>query len=514
MKRMSSIIAAGALLCLLAGVASAEDTPRFQKLQKAMDSLAVMEGAVFAPKTYEKAADRFQSADSAIKSQKSVKVIDKYLSEAEEYAENAFKTADVARLTFKEYTDARDKARAAQAPALVPELYRKAEEQFIKATQKAEDGDVQGGLKEARVAMPLFDTAELEAIRVSILGSADSLISRASLGEAVRYAPTTLDKARTARARADAMITKDRYERTESVADAELAAYEARHAAAIAQSVRSLERNDQAWEKLMLVYEIQMSRVGEAMGIARVPFDNGPTSGADTLVTEFKRLQSQYENAATVNRQVTERLKATLGRLNLDQAGDDPLMLAERLDIATTQISAERERLANDVASERAQLSDLQQSHQEVSAQLEAKTAEEERFKKAKGMLSPAEGEMLYNAANDVVLRLIGISFDVNKAEIKPEHIPLLEKVRAIIQLYPESKLVIEGHTDASGDARSNTQLSEKRAYAVMQYLRESLLIGADRVNAIGYGAEKPVASNETPEGRAKNRRIDIIIMK
>ena len=109
-------------------------------------------------------------------------------------------------------------------------------------------------------------------------------------------------------------------------------------------------------------------------------------------------------------------------------------------------------------------------------------------------MLNPSEGEVLFNSSNDIVLRLSGLSFDVGKSDIKDEHVPLLEKVKQVIEMFPESQLVVEGHTDASGDPKANITLSEKRAFAVMQYLRQSLLIPADRIQAIGYGADKPVA--------------------
>ena len=94
------------------------------------------------------------------------------------------------------------------------------------------------------------------------------------------------------------------------------------------------------------------------------------------------------------------------------------------------------------------------------------------------------------------------------------EILPLLEKVEEVIEMFPDAQLMVEGHTDASGDAGANMDLSERRAYAVMQYLRQSLLIPASQVSAMGFGADRPVASNRTDEGRAKNRRIDIIIMR
>ena len=110
--------------------------------------------------------------------------------------------------------------------------------------------------------------------------------------------------------------------------------------------------------------------------------------------------------------------------------------------------------------------------------------------------------------------KVSGLSFDPGRADIKDQHVPLLEKVQSILRLYPEASYIVEGHTDAAGDGAANQQLSERRAFALMQYLRQGLSIPADRIKAIGYGADKPIALNTTPAGRAKNRRIDIVILQ
>jgi OOP family OmpA-OmpF porin len=161
-----------------------------------------------------------------------------------------------------------------------------------------------------------------------------------------------------------------------------------------------------------------------------------------------------------------------------------------------------------------AQLAQLTEEHQAVAGELEQRRAREQRFRAAKSVLSPAEGEVLYNAANDVVLRLHGLAFGVGRSDISEEQVPLLEKIKQILGMFPGARLVIEGHTDNSGDPQANQQLSEKRAFAIMQYLRESMMVPVDRIQAMGYGAEHPVGSNMTADGRAKNRRIDIIIME
>jgi len=518
MRKIVFVTVGIAVSVFAAAQAGAVDRSGFDELTRIMDSGLVMEADVFAPKTWEKAAQLYQKAQKVVEGHKKQSTVDKAVTKAREYAENAIKAGEVAKLSLKDYLEPREKAKDANAPVLVPELYDKAEQQFIKATRKVESGDVKGALKEAEKSTPLFDVAEMEAIRVAILGTADKLIKKALADEAGKFAPATLDKARSARERANAILTKDRYNRKESVAEAQRAEYEARHASNIALSVRSLKRNDQAWEKLMLLYEIQMNRVGEAMGLEYLPFDNGPLDAANVLIAKFDSLKAenaQLKNqAATLVDAVTGQLQQTLDRLGQPVEEDDPVKLAQAVDKSVFDLLANKDELVRQLEESRAKLAELSQAHEETSTELAARLEEEKKFKKAKSLLNPSEGEVFYNATNDLVLRLTGLSFDVGKAEIKDEHVPLLEKVKQIIEMFPNAHLVIEGHTDASGDPATNLQLSEKRAFAVMQYLRQSLMIPSDKIQAIGYGADKPIASNQTPEGRAKNRRIDILVMR
>lgn len=497
---------------------NALDRTGFDELTRIMDSGLVIEADIFAPKTWENAAKAFQRAQRAVERNKDQSTVDKAVTKAREYAENAIKATEVAKLSLKDYLPPRDKAKKAQAPVLVTELYDKAERQFLKATRKVESGDVKGALKEADKAAPLFDEAELEAIRVDILGTADKLIEKALADDAAKFAPSTLDKARSARERANEILAKDRYNRSEAIKEARLSEYEARHASNIALSVRSLKRNDQAWEKLMLLYEIQMNRIGEAAGLEFLPFDNGPLDAANILIENLNSLQSENqqlknERAALVTA-VASQLQHTLTQLGQQDADEDLISLAEAVDRRVSDLLIDMNNLVQQVQASRSQLAELSQAHEVASSELATRLEREEKFKKAKSILNPSEGEVLFNASNDIVLRLSGLSFDVGKSEIRDEHIPILEKVKKVIELFPDAQLVVEGHTDASGDPSTNLRLSEKRAFAVMQYLRQSLLIPSDKIQSIGYGADKPIASNQTPDGRAKNRRIDILVMQ
>ena len=103
-----------------------------------------------------------------------------------------------------------------------------------------------------------------------------------------------------------------------------------------------------------------------------------------------------------------------------------------------------------------------------------------------------------------------GITFDVGKSTIKPESMGTINEVFGILQQHPELKFSVEGHTDNTGNATLNQSLSESRAQAVCDKLQQ-MGIGPGRLIAKGHGMSKPLDSNATPEGRAKNRRVEFV---
>jgi len=88
----------------------------------------------------------------------------------------------------------------------------------------------------------------------------------------------------------------------------------------------------------------------------------------------------------------------------------------------------------------------------------------------------------------------------------------LLSKVQRAIRTFGEPQVVVEGHTDSTGSDEVNEHLSQQRAEAVVEYLIANKTLPSDKIMAVGFGSVRPLASNETPEGRAINRRIDVII--
>jgi len=513
MNRMSKLVTFLLVLCC-ATAASAADNSGYDRLVLDMDAARMAGANTFAPKTWEKAVKAFVKAKKAVAEGKKQNTLDKYVAEAAEYTASSVRASEVGKLSLQEYLEPRQKALDAGAPALVPELYAEAEEVFLKATRKVEDGNVKKALKEATKARPLYDTAEMEAIRVTILGMADALIAKAVADEAEKYAPSTLDKARSARSKSNTILTSDRYNREETVVLAQRAEYEARHASNIGLSVRSLERNDQAWEKLMLGYEIQMNRVGGTFEMSHLEFDEGPRAASNDLIDRIEELKKQNTQLNAQLAGMTSSMSQSLSQIGGPAPAKDPHQLAKQLEHRINELKMEQNSLTVQLQSGQEDMAAMAARQKQTDRELTQRRARDEKFRSAKSLLNPSEGDVLFNAANDVVLRLHGLSFNPGSSSILDEHVSLLAKVQKVVEMYPDAHFTIEGHTDSVGDPGANATLSEKRAYAVMQHLRESMLIPRDRITSIGYGADRPVASNKTGEGRAKNRRIDIIIMQ
>lgn len=106
--------------------------------------------------------------------------------------------------------------------------------------------------------------------------------------------------------------------------------------------------------------------------------------------------------------------------------------------------------------------------------------------------------------------QITGINFDTGKAVLKSGSYDKLDVVYEFLAHKKSAKVEISGHTDNVGKAKANKTLSQKRAEACRNYLTGKGLEGS-RITAIGYGDEKPVAPNDTPENREKNRRIEVI---
>jgi OmpA-OmpF porin, OOP family len=133
---------------------------------------------------------------------------------------------------------------------------------------------------------------------------------------------------------------------------------------------------------------------------------------------------------------------------------------------------------------------------------------------KADISVKPAAAPVDATVCQQLLSDLLGkgsIRFESGRASIDPDSVGLLDRLTETALRCPTANIEIAGHTDADGDGTFNQALSEKRAQAVMDYLVKAGL-PADRFTAVGYGSTQPVASNDTGEGKAQNRRIEFVV--
>jgi len=168
-----------------------------------------------------------------------------------------------------------------------------------------------------------------------------------------------------------------------------------------------------------------------------------------------------------------------------------------------------------ELARAKQQLASQGQALQTQGAQLqnEVQRRQEAEKRAAQAASDLAKFASVKQETRGMVITLSGsVLFTSGKAELLPAaQLKLNEVADALTKQDPDSKIVVEGHTDSQGTASSNQELSERRAQAVRDYL-VSRGIAADRVSSQGFGPTRAIADNTSPEGRANNRRVEIVV--
>jgi chemotaxis protein MotB len=229
---------------------------------------------------------------------------------------------------------------------------------------------------------------------------------------------------------------------------------------------------------------------------------------ANALEVDNARLKTELANAGKRNEQLTAD-RAELERLLAARSGELGRSIAE-LRQRLSAIESENIRLAQE-------LSDAQKAREEkvreVSSTYE-QLVDKMKSEIAKGQvtISELQGRLTVNMVDAIL-------FDSGRAEVKAEGLVVLGKVIEILKSVNDKAIRIEGHTDAipiSGSLAqrypTNWELSAARAINVARYLQKQAINPA-QLSAAGFGEFKPVADNATVEGRAKNRRIEIVLV-
>lgn len=196
-----------------------------------------------------------------------------------------------------------------------------------------------------------------------------------------------------------------------------------------------------------------------------------------------------------------------------------------RLLVATTEEDAQRAREEREAAlqkeAESARAAELSAEEADQARRLADSRASEAEYARLEAELASQqvnsltrqlENLQLRETESGVVVTLGDVLFSSGQAMLVEGGRSSLEEVVDLLQTEPDKKIRVEGHTDSSGDAEANLLLSEQRAQAVLEAL-VSMGVVSDRISALGMGEDFPIASNEDEDGRARNRRVDVILL-
>jgi len=140
-----------------------------------------------------------------------------------------------------------------------------------------------------------------------------------------------------------------------------------------------------------------------------------------------------------------------------------------------------------------------------------AETAD--RIARAQALFTANEATVSQDRDGNAVIRLLGLRFPPGATTLDKTHSRLLDKVAEALGLFPAATARVEGHTDSEGGEDLNQRISEARAKAVAGYLVNKLKLSPEKLPAAGYGESRPIADNDTAEGRARNRRIEVVLI-
>jgi outer membrane protein OmpA-like peptidoglycan-associated protein len=244
-------------------------------------------------------------------------------------------------------------------------------------------------------------------------------------------------------------------------------------------------------------------------------------------------LQKQEEAFQAEQRaQAQQREAAALDRARAEEA-TRKLAEIERLQAETARMAAERDkalaeaaRAAAEAQAQQARAATAQMERDKAAAEA-ARLAAEAQARQAQAAVAQADREKAAlrdqlrqqlnqvldtrETARGLIVNLSDVLFDTGSAALKPGAREKLARVAGILLSHPDLKLQIEGHTDSVGDADYNQRLSESRADSVRAYL-VAQGIASSAVGTAGFGENQPVASNDTPAGRQRNRRVELVV--
>ncbi|NOX87959.1 MAG: OmpA family protein [Calditrichaeota bacterium] len=435
----------------------------FDRYDRLIEQISENNAKLLSPRNYEKALKYYLEASRDYDNRDGdMESIKKKLSKSESYALEALKNIEIANSLLSDALNDRDDALDANAPQYAVDFWEKGEKYLIKAAKKVEDGDRDDAMELGEKASKYYKVARVQALTNSILEEPRLAIEEAKKEGAHKWSYHTFQAAVNALKETEDLINQNPNDLDAARERAAEASYHARHSIFLTKTIKLLKKKDENLELMLLNFEDMLTSLSAPFNY-KPQFDQGFNETVQAIVAYISNLKEEQKRLLEENTRLEE------------------------------------------------ELSSLREKEINVSETLRKQQEIQEKIAKIKDLFDPAEVEVSVQDDN-LMIRLTGLKFRPGRAIIQPEYFSLLTKVQRAIREFPDSYIVVEGHTDATGNAYKNKILSEQRANAVKEYLIANLELSDDQIQAIGMGDQKPIASNKTVEGRERNRRIDILI--
>lgn len=472
---------------------SISDNPsaKIAEFEEALSDARTRQVNVLSPSWYEKAEDFLLNAQEGLKQNDSVEEVLQTVAYGQAHLDKAREFANIARSAIPETIKARDLAISAGAAGF-GEDFQRVEDKFIGLTADIENDNLSRADRNKADVAAEFASLELRAIKETTLGAVQTLLIDAENKGAHKIAPNTFQQAKEALAEADRYITEQRYQSEAIQEKASYALFQAQRLTQImtvSQQVQTMQP-----EEIALWGEDRLHQVTLQLGsrdLRNETFEIQLQSAVESIAS----LQDDNQLLKDYGQKISEEYEAKIASLEADLAEQRKQIAI--LEGQSKEAQRERELLA--------------QKELETKNRLEAERRFHQNFLEVQAMFSEDQAEV-YKQGNNLIIRLRAIQFPVGKDVIMPNNYALLSLVRKAIRVFGDPEITIEGHTDNTGSAASNALLSKARAEAVRQYFIANGTLSEEKITAVGYGSERPLAPNDTPEGRAVNRRIDVIV--
>ena len=488
--------------------------PLFESTDNERARAEALGAPLLAPLSWGEGEENYERADSTFKRAGSIDSIRRYLAKAEEKFNKSAQASELAATALDTAIQARKDAFASEAPQYAADSWYEGETNFLEATQRLESASIKYAQRYAKKAETAYREGELAAIKANYLTETKALISQAEKLRAVRYAPMSLNNARILLDTAETELTTNRYDTDRPRLLALDAKHNALHAIYVSKLERSIRDDVTNLEAVLLEWEASISKVGDVLD-KPLYFDDGEKVAIDEVLAGVGDLQRQKQTlaqdlndrdaqVAALNAQIT-RTQTMMAEVSALQQERD--LMDQDLDDKDAQVSLLNTRLMK----MQQLLGGGNQTIEELETLLEQQARHRERFARVETLFHPQQAEV-FRQGDVVIIRMVGLNFDSGAARLKNEHVSMLDVLENAINEFPESRVTVEGHTDAFGSDSENLNLSESRAQNVVQHLLTSMPISPVNLRSVGYGETRPVANNETEQGRKRNRRIDVVI--